>query len=49
MMDRKDKNSHTGRVPNTAAEFPRWIATAALFHSCNLLYKFLIASQLTPE
>ena len=25
MMGRKDKNSHTGRVPKTAAVLPRWI------------------------
>ena len=29
IMGRKDKNSHTGRVPSTAAVFPRRIATAA--------------------
>ena len=26
----QQQNSHTGRVPNTAALFPSWIATAAL-------------------
>ena len=30
MMGRKDKNSHTGRMPSTAAVFPHWITTAAL-------------------
>ena len=30
VMGRKDKINHTGRVPSTAAVFPRWIATAAL-------------------
>ena len=30
MMGRKNKISHTGRVPSTAAVFPRLIATAAL-------------------